>query len=63
MPDYLNSQFPILPLSHDLGVAVLLRLRLLKGGGWNEQKELDLYFYPEEKPKEKDEHCKPSLLL
>jgi len=30
-------------------VAVLLRQRLLKGGGWNEQKESDLYFHPEKK--------------
>jgi hypothetical protein len=30
-------------------VAVLLRLSLLKGGGWNEQKESDLYFYPGKK--------------
>lgn len=32
-----------------LGVAVLLRLRLQKGGGWNEQKNSDLYFYPEKR--------------
>lgn len=32
-----------------LGVAVLLRLRLQKGGGWNEQKNSDLYFCTEKR--------------
>lgn len=49
-----------------LGVAVLLRVRLQKGGGWNEQKNSDLYFYAEKrlarrKPGKKKERMFPLL--